>query len=128
MFRVCNSCGAFDIDDNHECPPAAPKAPREYWIYHHNGTSNVYDSEIREFDRDADLHVIECSAYDQLKAERDLYKQEWHLMQNTPGPLLDRVQRLEKALDRAKQKLRSYRGTFDESTVLEEIERLERGE
>ncbi len=38
-----------------------------------------------------------------------------------------RIARLERALARAKEKLRSYRGTWDASNVLEEIERLERG-
>lgn len=46
---------------------------RQYWIYHLDGRSDVYDSEQKEFERPADLHVIEYSAYESVVKERDQY-------------------------------------------------------
>jgi chromosome segregation ATPase len=37
-----------------------------------------------------------------MTKDRDTYKQEWHLMQNTPGPLFDKCERLERELAEAK--------------------------
>lgn len=66
MYRVCNSCGAFDIDDSHGCAgkPATPKpAPEEFYIK--NGLA--YSATTEGYSH----HVIEKSAYDAVVRERD---------------------------------------------------------
>lgn len=66
MYRCCNKCGAFDIDDSHVCM-TTPK-PREWWIDERPDVN--WDAAFRKkWGGLKFVHVIEYSAYEQAKSD-----------------------------------------------------------
>jgi len=123
VFRVCQNCGAFDIDDSHGCPqspnpdnttPSPAAEAREWWLYAGTAYSEGpgEDDDPKYWDR-----VVEHSAYARVTAERDEWRTHAHNSQKLADQWASERDDLRAELAEARAEIERLKRQYDELKI-----------